>query len=63
MSLRAGFRAHPEPKALVALYGYGELNADWYTKPNPYPKHNVQKNIREEAMRQTDGTAMERGLW
>lgn len=56
LTLTTGYRVHPKPKALVALYGYGELNADWYTKPNPYPKYNLQKISREDAMQQTDGT-------
>lgn len=55
MTLTTGHRVHPKPKALVALYGYGELNADWYAKPNPYPNYNMQKITREEAMQQTDG--------
>lgn len=58
LALTAGYRVHPKPKALVALYGYGELNADWYTKPNPHPKYNMQKITREEAMQQTDGTVI-----
>lgn len=58
LTLTTGYRVHPKPKALVALYGYGELNADWYAKPNPYPKYNVRKITKEEAMQQTDGTVI-----
>ena len=56
LTLLTGYRVSPKPKALVSLYGYGQLNADWYTKPNPYPGYTKQKVTREEAMRQTDGT-------
>lgn len=58
LALVTGYRVHPKPKALVALYGYGELNADWYAKPSPYPRHNRNKITREEAMQQTDGAVI-----
>lgn len=58
LTLVTGYRASPRPKALVALYGYGELNADWYAKPSSHPMHNARKFTREEAMQQTDGTVI-----
>ena len=61
LTLVTGYRVNPKPKALVALYGYGELNADWYTKPNPYPNYNMEEYTREEAMKQTDGTVISDG--
>ena len=51
-----GYRARPQPKALVALYGYGNLIGDWYSTPSPHPRHNPKKITREEAAKQTDGT-------
>jgi acetyl esterase/lipase len=58
LTLVTGYRVNPKPKALVALFGYGELNADWYAKPNPYPSYNIKKITREEAMKQTDGSVI-----
>jgi len=58
LTLVTGFRVKPKPRALVALYGYGDLSADWYAKPNPYPYYNQQKITREEMMQQTAGTAL-----
>jgi acetyl esterase/lipase len=55
LTLVAGYRVSPKPKALVSLYRYGQLNADWYTKPNPYPGYTKKQVTREEAMRQSDG--------
>jgi acetyl esterase/lipase len=52
LTLVTGYRVSPKPKALVSLYGYGQLNADWYTKPNPYPGYTQHEVTREEAMRQ-----------
>lgn len=61
LALVAGYRASPKPKALVALYGYGRLNADWYAKPNPYPNYNSKKFSEEDALKQTDGSVISDG--
>jgi acetyl esterase/lipase len=53
LTLVAGYRVRPKPKALVALYGFGDLIGDWSTKPNPYPE--LRKISRQEAESQTDG--------
>lgn len=58
LTLLTGYRVKPKPKALVVLYGYGDLDADWYFKPNPYPNYNRQIITREVALRQTDGTVI-----
>ena len=58
LTLVTGYRVRPKPKALVALYGYGDLIGDWYSKPNPYPRYNLSKISREEAESQTDGTVI-----
>jgi acetyl esterase/lipase len=58
LTLVTGYRVRPKPKALVALYGYGDLIGDWSSKPNPYPLYNLRKISREEAESQTDGTVI-----
>jgi acetyl esterase/lipase len=58
LTLLTGYRVSPKPKALVALWPYGELNADWYAKPSPHPMHNQMRVTREQAMKQTDGTVI-----
>ncbi|MER8401970.1 alpha/beta hydrolase [Mesorhizobium sp. M1348] len=58
LALTTGYRVQPKPRALVALYGYGELTADWYTQPNPYPNYNLEQITEEEAKEQTDGTVI-----
>ena len=58
LTLVTGYRVRPKPKALVALYGYGDLIGDWSSKPNPYPYYNLRKISREEAESQTDGTVI-----
>jgi len=58
LTLITGYRANPKPKALVALYGYGDLIGEWYSTPSPHPRHNPKKFTREEAEQQTDGTVI-----
>lgn len=43
LALLSGYRVSPKPKAIISLFGYGSLNADWYTKPNPYPAYTKKK--------------------
>lgn len=58
LTLVTGYRAKPQPKALVALYGYGDLNGEWYSKPSPHPRHNPRKISRQDAEAQTNGTVI-----
>ena len=58
LTLVTGYRLEPKPKALVALYGYGSLVADWYSKPSPHPRHNPREIRREEAEQQSDGSVI-----
>jgi acetyl esterase/lipase len=36
LTLTAGYRLRPRPKALVAFYGYGDIVGDWYRLPDPF---------------------------
>ena len=36
LTLMAGSCVTPRPRALVSFYGYGDIVADWYTKPDPF---------------------------
>lgn len=56
LSLITGYRMEPKPKGIVALYGYGSLNSDWYSQPSPHPCHNGSKFTQLDAEKQTDGT-------
>lgn len=48
LALLSGYRASPRPKAIVSLYGYGMLDAPWYTSPNPYPAYSRTKIVAED---------------
>jgi len=34
LALMAGFTVEPRPRALIAFYGYGDVDGDWYAKPH-----------------------------
>jgi len=36
MTLLAGFKVNPPPRALVSFYGYGDIAGDWLSKPDPF---------------------------
>jgi acetyl esterase/lipase len=49
LTLLAGARVKPRPRALVAYWGYGDVDGDWYTKPSEHYRKNVPLVDREEA--------------
>lgn len=36
LALMAGFCVQPRPRAVVSFYGYGDIAARWYSRPDPY---------------------------
>jgi acetyl esterase/lipase len=36
LTLMAGIRLDPRPKALVSFYGYGNITGSWYTQPDAF---------------------------
>jgi len=36
LTLMAGFRYKPRPKALVSFYGYGDITGPWYAQPDSF---------------------------
>jgi len=36
LTLTAGFRVEPRPKALVSFWGYGDIAGAWYSRPDPF---------------------------
>ncbi|MFO0868246.1 MAG: alpha/beta hydrolase [Pirellulales bacterium] len=58
LTLTAGFRVQPPPTVLVALWGYGDLVGDWYSRPSPHPVHQQIKLSADEAWKQVRGPAI-----
>ncbi len=36
LTLTCGYRLQPRPRALVSFYGYGDIIAPWYSRPDPF---------------------------
>ena len=36
LTLMTGFCVGPRPKALIPFYGYGDVTASWYSRPDPF---------------------------
>ncbi len=55
LTLMTGFRVRPRPTALVAYWGYGDVDGDWYTKPSDYYRTQVALVSRDEAYQAVGG--------
>ena len=49
LTLMAGFAVEPRPQALVAFYGYGDIDGDWYAKPDPFYRKTRPLVTKEDA--------------
>jgi acetyl esterase/lipase len=49
LTLMSGLLVKPRPRALVAYWGYGDVDGDWYTKPSDFYRTNVPLVSKEEA--------------
>ena len=50
LTLMTGVSVDPKPLALVAYYGYGDVDGDWYTKPSEHYRKTVTLYTREQAL-------------
>jgi acetyl esterase/lipase len=53
LTLVAGFRLDPQPKALVSFYGYGDISGTWVTQPDSF--YNDRETITKEQANQALG--------
>jgi acetyl esterase/lipase len=49
LTLMTGFAVKPRPKALVAYWGYGDVDGDWYTKPSEHYRKSAALVKKDEA--------------
>jgi acetyl esterase/lipase/predicted TIM-barrel fold metal-dependent hydrolase len=54
LALMAGARLRPRPRALVSFYGYGDIAAAWYSRPDPH--YSSQPTVTERAAAKAVGT-------
>jgi acetyl esterase/lipase len=55
LTLCTGFLVEPRPSALVSFWGYGDIDGDWYARPDPFYRR--QPMVGEAEARAAVGTA------
>src|SRR6185369_4123205 len=50
LTLMSGHRVEPRPKALVSLWGYGDLVGPWYSEPSPHYTSKLTAKEAEELL-------------
>lgn len=51
LTLMTGVRLKNKPRALVAYWGYGDVDGEWYTKPSEFYRKSEPLIAREEALK------------
>jgi len=49
LTLMTGFAVEPRPQALIPFYGYGDIDGDWYAKPDPFYRKTRPLVSKEDA--------------
>lgn len=65
LTLMTGVTVRPRPAALVAYWGYGDVDGDWYTKPSEFYRKQVPLIDKAEAYKGVGGrvvTGSEAGI-
>src|SRR5262249_61268123 len=55
LTLMTGVTVRPRPKGLVAYWGYGDVDGDWYTKPSEFYRKQVPLIDKAEAYKGVGG--------
>ncbi|MEX2140762.1 MAG: alpha/beta hydrolase [Pirellulales bacterium] len=69
LTLMAGLAVEPRPQALVAFYGYGDVDGDWYARPDPFYRQTRPLVTKEDAYKAigakeiAEGNVQGRGLF
>ncbi|MBI2807353.1 MAG: alpha/beta hydrolase [Planctomycetes bacterium] len=61
LTLMSGFILEPRPQALVAFYGYGDIDGDWYARPDPFYRKTRPIVTREQAYKAIGKKAIAEG--
>ena len=68
LTLMAGVRVKPHPKPLVAYWGYGDVDGEWYTKPSEHyrkqplvSQEDAYKGMVPEAATESGAGGLNRG--
>src|SRR5262249_37083864 len=58
LTMMTGICVTPRPRALVAYWGYGDVDGAWYTKPSAYYRQHVPLISKEEAYQAVGGEVL-----
>lgn len=58
LTMMTGFCVQPRPRALVAYWGYGDVDGDWYTKPSEFYRKSTPLIDRDEAEKAVGGKVL-----
>jgi acetyl esterase/lipase len=58
LTLMTGVVVRPRPRALVAYWGYGDVDGDWYTKPSEHYRKFAKLVSKEDAERAVGRTVL-----
>ena len=58
LTMMTGICVEPRPTALVAYWGYGDVDGDWYTKPSEFYRKEVPLVGKEEALGAVGGKVL-----
>jgi acetyl esterase/lipase len=58
LTMMTGICVEPPPRALVAYWGYGDVDGDWYTKPSAYYREKTPLVAKEEAYKAVGGPVL-----
>jgi acetyl esterase/lipase len=66
LTLMAGLRVQPRPRALVSFWGYGDIAGAWYSEPDPF--YRQQPMVTKEEADKSNGMKLylycrQQGLW
>jgi acetyl esterase/lipase len=58
LTMMTGIRIKPRPRALVAYWGYGDVDGPWYTKPSDFYRKQVPLVSKKEAYKAVGGPVL-----
>lgn len=58
LTMMTGICVQPAPRALVAYWGYGDVDGDWYTKPSAFYREKTPLVKKEDAHKAVGGAVL-----
>jgi acetyl esterase/lipase len=58
LTMMSGICVDPPPRALVAYWGYGDVDGDWYTKPSAHYREKTPLVAKEDAYKAVGGPVL-----